>query len=296
MRAFGLETPAPSELRGPILSSRASAAADASAMRIAVRFVRLSAVLALLLASAGCFELLAEVRFRADGTVQQQVRYGMSERAMKRFEKFLRAAPVPGRTGLRPETVFDEEAIRAEVEEAGGEVVAFSRPEVEVNDAKAAMGGKMRRAHVTAEFPDLATFSASPLLGTRAEWFFLEGEPGQVRLVCYPLGRDAWQRARFDAHRLESEGDTLQSQVFESRKAELEGLVLKCAIGVPGRVVAASKGLFVPTHRGGVIAGIDVEAIKTPADLVRAMAPRWEIVFEPGEELAGIEIARTEPR
>ena len=238
-----------------------------------------------LLLLGGCFEVLTEVHLAADGSVHQTVRYSGTKEALRRLQESLQAAPVPGRRSIRTDQLFDEKAISKELEAVRGSLTGFRTWH---EDSR-------RIAQLEVRLPDHAALSASPLIGTRTEWFFLRGEGGQVRLVCYPLGREAWRRARVEIAKIEKKPDQIRAELFEQRRTSMKGVKAMFGIGVPGKIVAASKNLAVVEDLSGAVVTIDPSHMKTLPEMLEAMAPRFEIVFEPKGELTGWKLAKTEP-
>jgi hypothetical protein len=256
-------------------------------MQALIRLLRAAVVAVATLLLGGCFETLTMVEFRADGTVRQTIRYGMDEDAERRFTNALRAAPVPGRTSFTAESVFSEKAVRAELKRCKAELESFATERGEDG---------LRRADLVAKFPNHDSLRRSPLLGTRAEWFFLKGDGDQVRLVIYPLGREAWTRGRIAGARLDHTPDPLRTRKFEAMRDKLERVKIKFAVTVPGQIVAIHPAIRVSADRRGCVDEFDAKKLETAADLERALGPRYEIRFVPDGELEGYEILDSLPR
>jgi hypothetical protein len=139
---------------------------------------------------------------------------------------------------------------------------------------------RKRNVEVTAAFPTFAALQQSPLAGSRAEWTLAAGpKPGTVKLTLYPQGKAAWTEARAKAESMQTEGDPIAEAFFRKKQAELTGLDLVVRFQVPGDVLVYTANMEKTGDRE-VTARIAADQIKTPQDLVRRLAPRFEVIFD----------------
>ena len=120
----------------------------------------------------------------------------------------------------------------------------------------------------------------TPLSGSRAEWTLTAGpKAGTVKLTLYPQGKAAWTEARARAEAMQPGEDPIAEAYFRKKQAELSGLDLVVRFQLPGDVLVYTANMDKTGDRE-VTARIAAEQIKTPQDLVRRLAPRFEVVFD----------------
>jgi hypothetical protein len=73
--------------------------------------------------------------------------------------------------------------------------------------------------------------------------------------------------------------DAVASEFFARRRAQLAGLDVTVRFRLPGDVLQWTRNLQKTGDRE-VTARITAEQIKTPEDLVRRLAPRFQVVFD----------------
>lgn len=222
------------------------------------------------LALPSCLELEATITIAADGSGTQKVVFGMSEALLGRLRRSVAIADASLRVH-DPDHLFDREHVREELDELGIELVGHRVFEQR----------RRRFVEIEAKFAEIDQLRRSPLGGVRAEWKFVRGErPGTAHVIFYPQGREAWLRGRKQAAELRGKPlDASMRGVFEKRRAELAGLDVAVTLQLPGKVIAQSKNLE-RAAADRVVAKIRGADIKSPADLVGALAPRYEIVID----------------
>jgi hypothetical protein len=231
-----------------------------------MRTLRLLAVLLLPFLS-GCLEMEQTIAITADGSGTHQVRMTIRETTLAEVERVGAAA---GAMSEAARALFDKELVRRDLEAVGLTLAAHA------TEAK----GRKRHVEVTAAFPTFAALQQSPLAGSRAEWTLAAGpKPGTVKLTLYPQGKAAWTEARAKADSMQTEGDPIAEAFFRKKQAELTGLDLVVRFQVPGDVLVYTANMEKTGDRE-VTARIAADQIKTPQDLVRRLAPRFEVIFD----------------
>ncbi len=231
--------------------------------------MRALAVLSLLLATTlgGCLEMEQTVNLAADGSGQQTVRLAIREATLADVE---RASSAAAAATTQTRAVFEKEQVAAELAEAG--LVLASHQ----TDRKAGR----RTVDIAATFPTFAALQKSPLAGSRAEWVLAAGpKPGTAKLTLYPQGKAAWTEARAKADAMQTENDAVAEAFFRKKQTELTGLDLIVRFQVPGDVLVWTANME-KTGPREVTARVTADQIKTPQDLVRRLAPRFEVIFD----------------
>jgi hypothetical protein len=225
--------------------------------------------LALLLPFAlpACLEMEQTITIGPDGAGSQQLRLSMSDAVIQEAKRAMAVTSPDGGPG--PLLVFDEKAVGKELAAAGLQIGAYK-----------ASGEGQRQVELTASFPSVAVLRQSPLLGGRAEWEFAAGpRPGTLRIALYPQGKAAWVSSREQAEKLGKEPDPIAAEFFRKRQQQLAGLDIKIRLVLPGKVLQWTKTV----ERTGdceVVATVRAEHLRTPEDLVRKLAPRYEVVID----------------
>jgi hypothetical protein len=166
--------------------------------------------------------------------------------------------------------VFDADKVRAELQPTGI-----------VLDSHRVFTQRGRRCvELQAAFASLAALRGNPLTGgARATWEFSAADhPGQVRLVYYPQGVEAWRAARAKARELAQEPDAVVQHFVASRLREIDGLDVTLNLELPGDVVAHTANLAL-TGKRSVQVKIRAADIETATDLLVRLAPRFEVIF-----------------
>jgi hypothetical protein len=221
--------------------------------------------LVLCLGLGGCLQLEQTVTLGADGAGSQQVAMTLSEAT---FAELTRAAGASSAAG--PQALFTEATVAKELEAAGLELATH---EASTQDGA-------RRVKLEARFPSPAALRRSPLAGTTAEWTFLPGPaPGTIEVTLYPQGKQAWTDARAKAEAMRTATDAVASEFFARRRAQLAGLDVTLRLRLPGKVLRCTRNLD-QTGECEVTARITADQIKSPEDLVRRLAPRFQVVFD----------------
>jgi len=242
------------------------------------RFTPLLCLVAL--AAGGCFEAEITVTLNADGSGRQQLRLGLGEAAVGALRQATGTAEASVERG-DPLDVFDANKVRAELRAAAVELVTHRVSE----------RGQRRTVELTATFGDLHALRRNPLTGgARATWEVTPaGGVGQVRLVYYPQGADAWRAARAKARELARESDEVVEHFVASRLRAIDGLDCTLTLELPGDVVAHTANLTL-TGKRTVAVRTRAADIRSATDLLVRLAPRFEVVFAcpgftcPGEE------------
>ena len=217
---------------------------------------------------AGCLELEQTVTLQPDGAGVQTVRMAAREQLLAELR---RAAPA-ARLGPAsdPTAVFDAALVGRELQAAG---LVLTSHDVTTADGT-------RRVELAASFRDFATLRKSPLCGSAAEWELGPGpRAGTARLTLYPQGRQAWQEARVRAEAMQDEPDPVAADFFAKRREQLAGLDVVVRFRVPGDVLVWTANMEKTGDRE-VTARVTAEEIATPRDLVRRLAPRFEVIFD----------------
>jgi hypothetical protein len=216
---------------------------------------------------AGCLEMDQTITLAADGSGTQTVKMTIRDATLAEVQRVSAAA---GAVSEATKALFDKELVRRDLEAAG---MTLDNHATEAKDKK-------RRVDLTASFKTFAALQASPLAGSRAEWELAAGpKPGTVKLTLYPQGKTAWTEARAKAEAMQTESDPIAESFFRKKQAELSGLDLVVRFQVPGDVLVYTANMEKTGDRE-VTARIAAEQIKTPQDLVRRLAPRYEVIFD----------------
>lgn len=219
--------------------------------------------------AGGCFEAEITVTLRADGSGTQKMRLALGETAVGTLRKAVHATEASA-SRADPLDVFDAKKVRAELEPVGIELVAHRVFE-----------DKQRQSvELTANFGDLGALRRNPLTGgSRATWEFTPGTtPGQVRLVFFPQGEEAWRAARAKARELAQESDAVVQHFVQARLQAIEGLDVTFSLELPGDVFAHTANLEL-TGRRSVRVRTRAADVRSATDLLLRLAPRFEIVF-----------------
>ncbi len=239
------------------------AAADQSRMR-AWRALAFGSLLAL----AGCLEMEQTVVLTANGSGKQSVRLAIRDITLAEVDRAKSATEAGG--GSIANALFDKEQVSRELATAGLTLEAH----------KAERKANRRTVEMTAAFADFAALQKSPLAGSRAEWTLTAGpKPGTAKLTLYPQGKVAWTEARAKAEAMQAQADPVAEAFFRKKQQELTGLDLTVRLQVPGDVFVWTANME-KTGAREVTAHITADQIKTPQDLVRRLAPRFEVVFD----------------
>jgi len=216
----------------------------------------------------GCLEIEQTVTLSADGSGSQTVHMVMREGLLAELARRQPAAHL-GESG-DPQAVFVKEKVGRELLAAGLELATH----------EVASKAGVRTVDLTATFKDFATLQKSPLCGSAAEWELTKGpKPGLGKLTLYPQGKAAWQQAREKAKAMTEELDPVADAFFKSRQTQLAGLDVAVRFKVPGDVLVWTKNMEKTGDRE-VTARVTADQIKTPKDLVRRLAPRYEVIFD----------------
>ncbi|MCR9244323.1 MAG: hypothetical protein NXI31_04775 [bacterium] len=225
------------------------------------------------LGCVGCLQLEQEVILAADGS--GKLTFGMTMREATVAEVRQASAAAQLGAAVDPTAVFDRQKTERDLREAGFELDSY----------KAEQKANKRTVALAASFADFATLQRCPLNGTRAEWVLKKGpKPGTAKLTLYPQGRTAWLEARKKAAELQVQAaagtiDPMVAGFFRKRQQQLAGLDLKFRVQLPGDVLLWTK-TWKKTGNREVTAHVRAADIRTPEDLVRRLAPRFEVVFD----------------
>jgi hypothetical protein len=235
---------------------------------LVMRFLRMLAFLLLPLL-AGCLELEQTVVLHGDGSGKQAVRLAIKESTMRELTRTSAAAQL-STAATDPTAVFDKALVERELIAAGLTLASHTTKS----------DGGIRTVQLEAAFPAFAALQRSPLTGTAAEWVLEAGpKAGTAKLTLYPQGKSAWTEARRKADAMQSEVDPVATEFFRRKQAQLAGLDLKVRFQLPGSVLVWTANMEKTGDRE-VTATITAEQIKTPQDLVRRLAPRFEVIFD----------------
>ena len=225
-------------------------------------------LLPLFLFLPGCLQSEQTVTIAADGSGTQALTITLTEGVLAVARQYLSAAG-PREGAARPEAVFEEAHVRRELQESGLTLASFAvrgRDESRVLD-------------LSVGFPDVAALRRSPLAGTRAQWFFLRGERDEIRVVFYPQGKEAHDQGVQKLVEMQQKGfDPAVQSWFARQKERLRDLDVRFTLRLPGDVVACSAN-WPKRDARSVTSSVTTASILTPDDLVRALAPRYEVTF-----------------
>lgn len=231
-----------------------------------MRFLRTGLVLAFGVLG-GCLELEHTVTLAANGSGKQAVRMTIRDSTLAGVERA--KAATEGAAGAG-KALFDKEQVARELTTAG---LALESHTVQQK-------GQQRTVELAATFPTFAVLQKSPLAGSRAEWALAAGpKEGTAKLTLYPQGKAAWTEARARAEAMQAKPDEVADAFFKKKQQELAGLDLTVRFQLPGDVLVWTANME-KTGAREVTARITADQIKTPQDLVRRLAPRYEVVFD----------------
>jgi hypothetical protein len=217
-----------------------------------------------------CLQLEQTVTIAGNGSGSQVVTMTIPERVIEALQ-VQAMAHNPVRKAPDMTAVFHRAQVEKELAAAG-----LKLTEHKVEDAR-----RGRRAALTARFENLEQLRRSPLCGSRADWVFTKGPlKGTIQLTYYPQGRAAWVEARQKASELQKRpNDPVVERFFAKQKAQLRGLDISVTINLPGTVLMA-YGDMRETGLRQVQVRVRDEDVKTPRDLILALAPRYQVVFD----------------
>ncbi|MEO6597786.1 MAG: hypothetical protein ABIP94_23825 [Planctomycetota bacterium] len=230
---------------------------------------RLPCLLTLLvLLLPGCLEMEQAVVLGPDGSGRQSVAFSLRESALAEVQKASQAAQLGAATN--PGALFDKELVEKSLAEVG---LTLSK-----HSTKREAG--RRSVELEATFADFATLQKSPLCGSAAQWVLTRGpREGTAKLTLYPQGRTAWLEAGAKAETMGNGADPVADEFFRKRKASLENMDVVVRFEVPGDVLVWTRNLEKTGDRE-VTARVTAAKIQTPGDLVRWLAPRFEVIFD----------------
>lgn len=218
----------------------------------------------------GCLQLEQTITITGDGSGTQEVVLTLPDATAEE----LRRAAAADATGAPADlgALFTAAAVGKELGAAG----------LELLEHEAVREGAGRRVRLRAGFGDLAMLRRSPLCGSGAEWEIAPGPvPGSIELTFYPQGRRAWGEARQKALAVAEGGaaDEVAREFLERRAAQLAGLSVTLRMRLPGRVLRHTRNME-QTGEREVTARVTAAQIRTAEDLVRRLAPRFQVVFD----------------
>jgi hypothetical protein len=239
----------------------------AMADQVVMRSLRALLLAAFLLPCTGCLEVDHTVTLAADGSGTQTVRMTIRETTLAELERVRAATDSPASQAT---AVFDKELVGRELTAASMTLVSH----------KTERKDQRRTVDIAASFPVFAALQQSPLGGTQAEWVMAPGpKPGTAKLTLYPQGKAAWTEARAKAEAMAGESDAVVEAFFKKKQQQISGLDLTVRFVLPGDVLVWTANMEKVGARE-VVARVTADQIKTPQDLVRRLAPRFEVVFD----------------
>lgn len=225
-------------------------------------------VVLLLAALPACLEMEQTVCLGADGSGTQTVRMRVPEATLAEVKKASAAAELGAASN--PYAVFEKELVGRELTAAGLELARHT--------TKKEAGH--RTVELEAKFSKFALLQQSPLCGSSAEWVLAKGpKPGTAKLTLYVQGRQAWLEARAKAEKMQTEVDPVAADFFKRKIQQVAGLDVSLRLQVPGDVLLWTKNME-KTQVREVCAQVTAKTIVTPEDLVRWLAPRFEVIFD----------------
>jgi len=225
-------------------------------------------VLASCVSLGGCLEYEQTVTLAADGSGSQVVHMVMRESVLALIERATPAAQLSAASN--PRAVFDKQLVAKELRAAGLELI----------EHRVTRKAGLRSVDLKTRFADFASLQKSPLCGSSAEWVVSKGPgPGTGKLTLYPQGKVAWQKAAAKAKAMKGKPDPVAASFFKKRQKQLVGLDIAVRFRLPGDVIAWTANMEKTADRE-VTARITASQINTPEDLVRRLAPRFEVIFD----------------
>ncbi len=230
------------------------------------RFRELSFIV--VLAASGCLEVDQTVTLAADGSGTQTLRLEIADAMLAEVDRA--GVATQAATPIRAQAVFDRDQVGKELNAAG----------LTLDAHRTQRNGSRRTVELAASFPSFAVLQQGPLAGSRAQWVLAAGpKPGTAKLTLYPQGKAAWTEARVKAETMATEPDAVADAFFRKRQQELAGLDLIVRFRVPGDVLVWTANME-KTGPREVTARVTASQIRTPQDLVRRLAPRFEVIFD----------------
>jgi len=220
---------------------------------------------------AGCFEMEVEVSISADGSGRQELRIGMTELATATLRQ---SAVALNAAGDRADPMEIYQRSKAEKLLADQGLV--------LSEYRTYRERRRDFVEITADFKAASQLNGAGVLGAEAEWYMLPGRNhGGIRLLFFPRGHEAWMAGVEQAKKAPSglEMGEIERQYFMRQKERMAGFIVKLKLQLPGAVDYCSSNL---THTGERTVEMQVSArdIDTPADLIKALAPRFEVEFD----------------
>lgn len=232
---------------------------------------RFASVSAFALLLSGCLEVEETVTFAKDGSGSQALTMTAPEATLNAVR--MAASVNQTNASSDPTALFAKEKVEAELTAAGLVLARHETTEI----------GSSRKVDMQADFSAPSQLRQSPLIGSMAEWQFGKGPvPDTIEVTLFPQGKKAWEEARAKAEAMKEKLDPVASEFFARRKEQLTGLDVTFRLRLPGKVLRYTANLE-QTGECEVTAKITAEQIKTPEDLVRRLAPRFQAVFDARE-------------
>jgi hypothetical protein len=247
-------------------------------LRTALRTLTVS----LPLSFASCFEIEAHYVIKPNGSGTLNNHLAMSQETYQRMQAMAKMAQAMGNeedAGSDPTEIFDEAKMRAKAKAEGITLSSYKTWEKE----------DKKHVEMQAVFQTIKELKESKLGGGDADMFFLEGDKkGTVRLLFYPQGKLAYEKAQEEIAKLAAAGEeamAMQEAMFNMMKAQMAGLKMVIKFSVPGKILSVGKGLVV--DQDGVTASFTMTDadIKSSADAQRVQSTMFELVFD-GSEVA----------
>ncbi len=232
---------------------------------------RISLALAFALLLSGCLEVEQTVTLEKDGSGSQALVMTAPEATLNA----VRMAASVNQTSASsdPTALFVKEKVEAELTAAGLQLARHETTEI----------GTSRKVDLQVGFAAPSQLRQSPLIGSLAEWHFGKGPVADtIEVTLFPQGKKAWEEARAKAEAMKEKSDPVASEFFARRREQLTGLDVTFRLRLPGKVLRYTANLE-QTGECEVTAKITAEQIKTPEDLVRRLAPRYQAVFDARE-------------
>ena len=219
---------------------------------------------------AGCLRLEQTVTIHADGSGNQAVGITIPVRVLEALQQQATARNPIGKAAAVT-AVFERAKVEKELAAVGLALTAHKVAEVR----------RGRRATLAATFDTIEQLGKSPLGGSHADWIFTKGPiKDTILLTYYPQGLAAFLEARKKVVELQKKpNDPTLQRFFAKQKARLKGLDVSVTVNLPGTVLMA-YGDLKETGLKQVRARVVAADIKTPKDLILALAPRYQVVFD----------------
>ncbi len=220
---------------------------------------------------SACFEMEVEVKISADGSGRQELTIGMTDLATNTLRQSAIALNAAG-DRADPMEIYQRSKAEKLLTEQG----------LVMSEYRTYRERRRDFVQIAADFKALSQLNGAGVLGAQAEWYMLPGRnDGGIRLLFFPRGHEAWMAALEQAKKTPSlaEMGLVERQYFERQQERMGSFMVKLKLELPGSVDYCSSNLE-QTGARRVEMQVNAGDIDNPADLIKAMAPRFEVEFD----------------